>query len=88
MKFASRDTAAIDITCLVTGLVTVNGTEDSSWKHGMVPVSVRMVTGIEAAVLLSNRFGSEGTSKSQGSTRENSILLLAICLSIHILDPK
>src|SRR5438876_6103765 len=38
---------------LVTGLVTVNGTEDSSWKHGMVPVSVRMVTGIEAAVLLS-----------------------------------
>ena len=53
MKFASRDTAAIDITCLVTGLVTVNGTEGSSWKHGMVPVSVRMVTGIEAAVLLS-----------------------------------
>ena len=53
MKFAARDTAAIDITCLVTGLVTVNGTEDSSWKHGMVPVSVRMVTGIEAAVLLS-----------------------------------
>ena len=38
---------------LVTGMVTVNGTGDSSWKHGMVPVSVRMVTGIEAAVLLS-----------------------------------
>ena len=52
-SLASRDLTAIDTSRLVTGLVTVNGTEDSSWKHGMVPVSVTMVTGIEAAVLLS-----------------------------------